>query len=129
MPMRTDGGLSVSERSACIAGVAHTVVLELEHLRTDLVDCRLPAIGDRRTRLLADWRWRCIILIGGRLAPLPGEVQANAYQNRRQEEPIRPVDVHLCRHCGDEIEDSPGKASAADGLASHNQIALHEPRA
>jgi len=30
-------------------------------------------------------------------------------------------------HGADEVQDSTGKASTADGLASHNQIALHAP--
>jgi hypothetical protein len=31
------------------------------------------------------------------------------------------------RHCRDEVEDGTGEASPAHGLASQNEVALHEP--
>lgn len=86
-----------------------------------------PAISDGRARLLVGQRGRRISLVSGGATLLSGEIQTYAYQDRRQEDPVRPVDAHMCRGGCYEVEDSTGQASAADGLASHNQVALHEP--
>jgi hypothetical protein len=66
-----------------------------------------------------------ISLVADRAAPLTYEVQADTRYDRGQGKPVRPVDMHLRRRSGNEIEDGPSQPGTANGLACGYQIAPH----